>query len=315
MSAHEFRQGMPFTLGYGTNGFTDHPLDVTLDVLEHEGYGAVALTLGFPHLDPFADGWRAEVDALRARLAALHGGAGMRVVVETGTRFLLDPYRKHRPTLVDAEADARLRFLRRAVEIAAALDAECVSFFSGVLPDGASPAEGWSLLRDRLPGLVEHARDHGVRLSLEPEPGMLVETVGDALRLRDELGGGAGDLADLGVTVDVGHCLVVEPDGVVGALRAAAPYLANVQLDDMPRTHHEHRPFGEGEIDLPLVLATLADVGYTGVAAVELPRHSYDAPGLAHRSMTALKHAWDRRSAVPAPDQEPPVSDHPQEVP
>ncbi|MFF2269616.1 sugar phosphate isomerase/epimerase family protein [Cellulosimicrobium cellulans] len=317
MSAHETPQVMPFTLGYGTNGFTDHPLDVALDVLDHEGYGAVALTLGFPHLDPFADGWHAEVDALRRRLATLHGGTGMRVVVETGTRFLLDPYRKHRPTLVDAEAGARLRFLRRAVEIAAALDAECVSFFSGVLPDGASPTEGWSLLRDRLPGLVEHARDHDVRLSLEPEPGMLVETVGDALRLRDELGGDAGDLADLGVTVDVGHCLVVEPDGVVGALRAAAPYLANVQLDDMPRTHHEHRPFGEGEIDLPLVLATLVDVGYTGVAAVELPRHSYDAPGLARRSMAALRDALpaagDRRSAVPA--QEPPVSDHPQEVP
>jgi len=290
---------MPFTLGYGTNGFTDHPLDVALDVLDHEGYGAVALTLGFPHLDPFVEGWGEHVDALRARLGTLHGGAGMRVVVETGTRFLLDPYRKHRPTLVDAEADARMRFLRRAIEIAAALDAECVSFFSGVLPEGTSPEEGWARLRDRLPELVEEARALGVRISLEPEPGMLVETVGDALRLRDELGGPA----ELGITVDVGHCLVVEPDGVVGALRAAAPFLENVQLDDMPRTHHEHRPFGEGEIDLPLVLATLADVGYTGVAAVELPRHSYDAPGLAHRSMTALQRAWDDRPH------------HPQEVP
>ncbi|OLT50241.1 hypothetical protein BJF88_15565 [Cellulosimicrobium sp. CUA-896] len=279
---------MPFALGYGTNGFTDHPLDVTLDVLDHEGYGAVALTLGFPHLDPFAPGWADDVDALRARLAGLRGGAGMRVVVETGTRFLLDPYRKHRPTLVDAEADVRMRFLERAVEIAAALDAECVSFFSGVLPDDATPADGWARLRDRLPALVEHARARGVRLSLEPEPGMLVETVADALRLREDV----GDPPELGITVDVGHCLVVEPEGVVGALRAAAPYLANVQLDDMPPTHHEHRPFGEGDIDLPLVLATLADVGYAGVAAVELPRHSFDAPGLARRSMTALRAAW-----------------------
>ncbi|WP_454041041.1 sugar phosphate isomerase/epimerase family protein [Cellulosimicrobium sp. Marseille-Q8652] len=255
----------PFALGYGTNGFTDHPLDDVLTVLEHEGYDAVALTLGFPHLDPFAPGWGDRVDALRSRLARTHDGAGMRVVVETGTRFLLDPYRKHRPTLVDAEAEPRLRFLERAVEIAAGLDAECVSFFSGVLPDDASPADGWARLRDRLPGLLEHAHGLGVRLSLEPEPGMLVETVADALRLREDLGGPPG----LGITVDVGHCLVVEPDGVVGALRAAAPYLANVQLDDMPSTHHEHRPFGEGEIDLPLVLATLDAVGYTGVAAVE----------------------------------------------
>ncbi|WP_265522899.1 sugar phosphate isomerase/epimerase family protein [Oerskovia flava] len=287
----------PFALGYGTNGFTDHPLDVVLDVLEHEGYGAVALTLGFPHLDPFAPGWGERVDVLRERLAGMHDGAGMRVVVETGTRFLLDPYVKHRPTLVDAQAAARVRFLERAVEIAAGLDAECVSFFSGVLPDDASPADGWARLRDRLPDLVENARGHGVQLSLEPEPGMLVETVADALRLHEELGAPP----ELGVTVDVGHCLVVEPDGVVGALRAAAPHLANVQLDDMPRTHHEHRPFGEGEIDLPLVLATLTEIGYTGVAAVELPRHSYDAPGLARRSMAAMRAATDhtRRTEVP----------------
>ena len=300
----------PFALGYGTNGFTDHPLDDVLAVLDHEGYDAVALTLGFPHLDPFAPGWGERVDALRARLGALRDGAGMRVVVETGTRFLLDPYRKHRPTLVDAEAEARVRFLERAVEIAAGLDAECVSFFSGVLPDGATPAEGWARLRYRLPGLLEHARAHGVRLALEPEPGMLVETVGDALRLREEVGA-----TDLGLTVDVGHCLVVEPDGVVGALRAAAPYLANVQLDDMPSTHHEHRPFGEGEIDLPLVLATLADVGYAGVAAVELPRHSYDAPGLAHRSMAALRAAWDDVPAGHPAAPAAPAPDHPLEVP
>ena len=84
----------------------------------------------------------------------------------------------------------------------------------------------------------------------------------------------------------------MEPEGVEGALRAAAPYLSNVQLDDMPRTHHEHRPFGEGSIDLPMVLATLADVGYSGVAAVELPRHSHDAPRLALDSRTALMRAW-----------------------
>ncbi|MFD6179026.1 MULTISPECIES: sugar phosphate isomerase/epimerase family protein [unclassified Isoptericola] len=278
-----------FRLGYGTNGFGDHPLATALDVLDDVGYDAVALTLGFPHLDPFAPDADAQVARVAERLARMRGGAGAAVVVETGTRYLLDPWVKHRPTLVDAEADARLRYLERAVDVAAALDAECVSFFSGILPAGDRPAEGWARLRDRLPRLLEHARARGVRLSLEPEPGMLVETVDDALRLRDDLGV-AGD--DLGLTVDVGHCLVVEPDGVVGALRAAAPHLANVQLDDMPATHHEHRPFGEGELDLPLVLATLAELGYAGVAAVELPRHSHDAPHLARRSLTALHHAW-----------------------
>ncbi|WP_210410969.1 sugar phosphate isomerase/epimerase [Oerskovia sp. KBS0722] len=278
---------MPFALGYGTNGFTDHPLDVTLDVLAHEGYGAVALTLGHPHLDPFADDADVQVARLRGRLEDL----GMRVVVETGTRFLLDPFRKHHPTFLDPDADLadlRVRFLCRAVEVAAGLRAECVSFFSGVLPVGTTAEQGWERLLARVPRVVAHARDHGVRLALEPEPGMLVETVADALRLRKDVG--APD--ELGVTVDLGHCVVVEPDGVRGALLAAAPHLLNVQVDDMRPTAHEHLPFGDGELDLALALGTLGEIGYTGVAAVELPRHSYDAPRLAHRSMTAMTDAW-----------------------
>lgn len=278
----------PFLLGYGTNGFGDHPLHSALDVLDDVGYDAVALTLGFPHLDPFAPLAGDAVTALRDHLGRMRGGAGAAVVIETGTRYLLDPLHKHRPTLVDRDVGLRMRFLERAVEIAADLDARCVSFFSGILPADADPADGWARLRDRIPALVQYAGERGVQLAVEPEPGMLVETVDDALRLLSEV----GTPPELGITVDVGHCLVVEPDGVRGALQAAAPHLCNVQLDDMPSTHHEHRPFGEGSIDLPEVLATLVDIGYTGVAAVELPRHSHDAPRLALDSRAALLRAW-----------------------
>ena len=277
-----------FTLGYGTNGFTDHPLDRALDVLEHEGYDAVAVTLGFPHLDPFAPDWEQQAEVLRDRLHGMRDGAGMEVVIETGTRFLLDPYRKHRPTLVDLDAEPRMAYLERAIAIAARLDARCVSFFSGVLPHDVALQQAHELMQDRLPRLVAVATEHDVQLSLEPEPGMVIETVADALDLHAALGAPP----ELGITVDVGHCVVVEPDGPVGALRRAAPLLCNVQLDDMPPTHHEHRPFGEGDIDLPAVLGTLAEIGFRGVAAVELPRHSYDAPGLARHSMAALREAW-----------------------
>jgi sugar phosphate isomerase/epimerase len=276
----------PFRLGYGTNGFTDHPLPVALDVLDGAGYDAVGLTVGFPHLDPFSTTDR-DLAELGDRLAGLRGGAGVAVVVETGTRYLLDPVHKHRPTLVDRDADVRMRYLNLAVDVAAALDAQCVSFFSGILPTGDRPEEGWARLRDRVPRVVEHARERGVRLSLEPEPGMLVETVADAVRLLEEL----GTPPQLGITVDVGHCLVVEPDGVVGALRTAAPFLANVQLDDMPSTHHEHRPFGEGELDLPAALNALDEIGYEGLVAVELSRHSHKAHEMVPAAIRALRGA------------------------
>ncbi|MCQ2001120.1 EboA domain-containing protein [Arthrobacter zhaoxinii] len=286
---------VPFSIGYGTNGFTDHPLSDVLELLHELGYGSVALTLGHPHLDPFAPDLDARLSSLRSRLDELE----LRLVIETGTRFLLNRREKHRPALVDEEAAARVDFLRRAVDIAAVLDAECVSFFSGILPPGTSPESGWQRLETRVAEVLGHAAENGVLLAIEPEPGMLVETVADALELRRRLGNPRG----LRVTVDIGHCVVVEPGGVRGALMEAGELLANVQLDDMRSAAHEHLPFGEGEVDVPLALATLAELDYRGVAAVELPRHSFDAPGLAVRSMAALQAAWRDVQASQAAEQ------------
>lgn len=271
----------PFVIGYGTNGFADHPLPVALDVMAHYGYEAVALTLGHPHFDPFGDDW-----AMAARQLAVDlRRRGMRVVVETGTRYLLDPLRKHRPTLVDPEAAERMRFLRRAVEITALLDADCVSIWSGVLRPEVDSATGWRLLLARMAELVSDAADLGVTVSFEPEPGMLVETVADALVLHSALGAPV----NLGITVDLGHCVAVEPDGVDGALLAAGPLLRNVQVDDMRPGVHEHLPLGDGDLDLDLALRTLCHINYRGVIAMELPRHSHAAPELAARSIDAIR--------------------------
>lgn len=273
----------PWVLGYGTNGFADHPLPQALDVIGSGGYGAIALTLGHPHFDPFGPYWRPRAASLKAEL----DDRGMRVVVETGARYLLDPWRKHRPTLVDREAATRIAFLGRAVEIAAALHADCVSLWSGVLPDDVGADEGWELMVGRLAELVRFASERGVTLSIEPEPGMLVETVADAQRLRADL----GDPESVGITVDLGHCVAVEPEGVVGALRQAGRLLRNVQVDDMLPGVHEHLELGTGQLDLPAAITTLREIGYAGVAAVELPRHSHDAPRLAATSIAAWRTA------------------------
>lgn len=275
-------------LGYGTNGFADHPLDAALDVIAANGYGAVALTLGHPHVDPFGDGWLDRAIALGDDLRR----RGLRVVVETGGRFVLDPFRKHRPNLLDDDDDAaaRVAFLVRAVEIAEVLGADCVSLWAGVRPEAVEADAAWARLVERMSSVVAAARDHGVRLGFEPEPGMLVETVADALRLRADL----GDPAELGLTVDLGHCVVVEPDGVDGALRAAGDLLVNVQVDDMLPHVHEHLELGSGTLDLDLAFRTLADLGYAGVAAVELPRHSHAAPRCAEESMARLSDVMER---------------------
>jgi L-ribulose-5-phosphate 3-epimerase len=270
-------------LGYGTNGFANHRLDDALDIIAGLGFTSVALTLDHHHLDPFADDLPAQVSRVAAKLDRL----GLRCVVETGARFLLDPLRKHHPTLVSEAQEVRVDFLLRAVRIAAELNADCVSFWSGIKPADVPVDEAWSRMRSGVAAVLEGAEPLGVTLGLEPEPGMFVQHLTQALRLREEL----GSPSLLGVTLDVGHCVAVEPDDAPTCVRRAGGLLVNVQLDDMRPGVHEHLEFGEGELDLSGTLAALAAVGYAGVAAVELPRHSHAAPDVARRAMEALQAA------------------------
>ncbi|TCB96530.1 sugar phosphate isomerase/epimerase [Micromonospora zingiberis] len=269
--------------GYGTNGFANHRLDDALAVIADLGYTGVALTLDHDHLDPFAPELARRVDAVARRLAALD----LAVVVETGARFLLDPWHKHAPTLLHDDAALRVEFLRRAVAIGADLGAEAVSCWAGVRPATVPPAVAWDRLVAGCAILVEAADSADVRLGFEPEPGMLVEDIAGWQRLYAALGRPPA----LGITLDIGHCRCLEPWPVPQCVREVGAHLVNVQIDDMRRGVHEHLEFGAGEIDFPPVLAALREVDYRGLVAVELPRHSHAAPTVAARSLDFLRAA------------------------
>ena len=269
--------------GYGTNGFANHRLADALTVIAGLGYTGVALTLDHDHLDPFAPGLAARVTRTADQLRDL----GLAVVIETGARYMLDPWRKHAPTLLHDDRKLRLDFLRRAVAVGADLGAEAVSFWAGVRPDDVDERTAWHRLVDGCAEVTEAATAAAVPLGFEPEPGMLVADIADWRRLHAELGAPAM----FGLTLDIGHCRCLEPMPVPDCVTAVAGHLVNVQIDDMVRGVHEHLEFGTGEIDFPPVLRALRESGYRGLVAVELPRHSHAAPAVARESLAFLRAA------------------------
>lgn len=276
--------------GYGTNGFANHRLPDALAIIADLGYAGAALTLDHHHLDPYADGLGRRVAGLADRLRDL----GLAVVIETGARYLLDPRRKHAPTLLDDDREVRLDFLCRAIAIGADLGAEAVSFWAGVRPASMERAVAWNRLVDGCAKVAEAARRAGVPVGFEPEPGMLVETIAGWRTLRRALGAPDG----FGITLDIGHCRCNEPEPVPDCVAAVADHLVGVQIDDMRRGVHEHLEIGEGEIDFPPVLRALEDSGYRGLVSVELPRHSHAAPAVAGRSIDSLRAAWSSRETA-----------------
>ncbi|MCD4532689.1 sugar phosphate isomerase/epimerase [Nocardioides sp. cx-169] len=277
---------MSLRLGYGLNGFAGHRLADACAVVASLGYEGVGLTLDQPHLDPFGDLPRQIAHARRCLDA--HDLAS---VVETGSRYVLDPWHKHEPTLVSDEGrERRVELLRRAVRIAHELGSEAVSCWSGTAPPGVGASVLWRRVVGGLAPVLDDAADLGVTVCVEPEPGMFLATLDDVLALRSRF----GDPEHLQVTLDLGHLVCNEPRTPAETVRRAAPVLGNVQVDDMVRDVHEHLELGTGELDLDSVLGALEAVGYDGLACVELPRHSHAAPTVAASTMAALSSSLER---------------------
>lgn len=275
-----------FRLGYNTNGLAHHrPLDA-LRLLAELGYEAVALTPDVGPLDPLAPDATTVAD-----LRHWSDELGLELAVETGARFVLDARRKHFPTLLEDSAsdrERRIEMLRRSVDLAAELGAGVCSLWSGTGPAELESERAWERLCDGLRFVLAHGAERGVQIAFEPEPGMFVERPAGYLELLERLG---SDAATLGLCLDVGHLLCTGDLPVGDQIRKLAPRLVHVHLDDIRGGVHEHRMFGDGDLDLAETLDALVEVGFDGQAAVELSRDS-------HRGAWAAGEALDRIRAA-----------------
>jgi sugar phosphate isomerase/epimerase len=269
--------------GYNTNGFAHHRLHDALTILAGLGYQGVALTLDYHVLNPFAAETENEIPRIRQLLEELQ----LRLVIETGARFLLDPRRKHQPTLISptpAERKLRLDFLTAAVQIAAGLGSDAVSFWSGTAVDDVGPGVWMQRLIDGCRRLCDVAAALKVRLAFEPEPGMFIDNMARFAELNAAVSHPA-----FGLTIDIGHLHCQGEVPIADYLRRWQHILWNVHIEDMRRGKHEHLMFGDGEIDFAPIMSTLREIGYAGGVYVELTRHSHDAVATAEKSLAFLR--------------------------
>ena len=272
---------MSLRFAFNTNGAAHHRLDDALTLIAEAGYDGVALTLDIHHLDPYDPDFLLNTRHVAARLRALSLGC----VVETGARFLLDSRAKHEPTLLTADPDGRARrvdFLTRALTVVAETGGEAMSFWAGVPKPGVTreQARGWLL--EGVEQVVQVAQAMGVTAALEPEPGMLVETVDDWRALG---------VPGLTLALDTGHCLVTGEREPAAAVAEFAAVLGTVTIEDMKRGAHVHLPFGEGDMDVPGVLRALQAVGFGKLVCVELSRESHRADVMIPAALAALRAA------------------------
>jgi sugar phosphate isomerase/epimerase len=181
-----------------------------------------------------------------------------------------DPYPHYRAI--------RREHTKRALQLAHDLGAACITTEPG---GPLTPEQTWDdgarIFYDEIMPCVELAEKLQVKLLIEPEPGLMIETFGQYLQFVTRI-----NSPWVKLNFDVGHayCVGEDPQNWVEQM---APQTEHYHFEDIAASRkHEHLIPGRGAIDFAATLAEIRDSGYTGWLTVELYPY-IDSPDAAAR--------------------------------
>lgn len=206
-------------LAYSTFGLTQLPILDAIGAVARAGYAGIEIAFHRDQLNPYDLG-ADELDSIKFELQRT---GLVPACVATASHFFM-PSRPHEPSLVATDLAGRKRridLIRRGIRVARHLGAPLVTFGSGFLrPEHARhPAlDPFELLAESVyECLSEIHDDEDITLVIEPEPGMLVETLDQGLALIDVVGSGR-----FALHIDLCHAYCSDADYIAALGRAAS---------------------------------------------------------------------------------------------
>lgn len=254
-------------LSFSSNAFTRYPVHEAVQKIAELGYRGVEILADRPHL--FCPEVTPQVlQTLKDTLAACDIAVA-NINANTACGYYAGVFWEplFEPSLANPDLQARrwrVQYTKASLDLAKALGAANISITAGRMVPGLRPAESLSILKASLAEIIPYAQAAGVRMGIEYEPGLLIESCAELVRFLEEV-----DSPWLGANLDIGHSQVAHED-VATVVRALAGKIFHVHLEDIQGHKHFHLIPGEGDLDFDLILSTLARHAYAGFVTVEL---------------------------------------------
>jgi sugar phosphate isomerase/epimerase len=254
-------------LAFSTNAYLNFSFAEAVRRIAALGYAGVEIMADVPHAWPawmLPEQKQALRDALvQNKLAISNVNAFMMHAVNDARQ------RYWHPSWIEPDPhyrQVRIDHTKRALTLAKELGAPNITTEpGGPVEPGASWSAALKLFVEMLKPVAEHAEKEGVLLLVEPEPGLLIETVDQFLEFMQHI-----DSPAVGMNFDVGHAYCVGDDPAT-AIPRAAPYIRHFHLEDIAATRvHQHLVPGDGAIDFAATLKAIRALDYKGWITVEL---------------------------------------------
>lgn len=255
-------------LGYHTIGLMHHNILDAIDLIADTGYRSIGIAVDHHCLSPFDRAAKVQLQKIKHRLRSMN----LTSCIEANPRFLLDPSQAFLPGLVEPDrkkSESRAEFLKHCIDLAEELDSYCVSISSGPCPQTMTFNAAIDQLVSQLSPLLAYADQRNVEIGLEPEPDMLIDSLGRFDRLFHLL-----PHRRINLTLNVAHMFCAAEVPVGGFIDQWGEKIINVHVSDALAGSHEHLLFGSGQIFFPPILESLGRAGYKNGIQVELEDYS-----------------------------------------
>lgn len=129
----------------------------------------------------------------------------------------------------------------------------------------------WQRTVEKTKALCTYAEYAGVDLALEFEPGFVIDSTEQLLKLMEEV-----DSPNLKANLDLGHAFLCDPDPMA-SIAALSDKIVHCHIEDMKEGIHDHLLPGEGDMDLGEYIEKLKVAGFNGALALDLYKYDYRA--------------------------------------
>jgi fructoselysine 3-epimerase len=268
---------------YSTNVFRTRPLAEAIEGICKAGFCAVEIVADRPHAFPN--------DVSAANIADLNGLLTERKmkICNLNSSIVMSISDFYNPSWLEDDwqkRESRIRYTLDCLRLAGIMGVPFVSTIAGgEIPEAMNQNDAWRLFVSNMQRVLPLAGKLGVKLLIEPEPGLLLETSEQALHLLKEL----EFHESLGINFDAGHffCVGEDPSESWEKLKC---YVSHVHLDDIPANRsHRHTQLGEGALDIPALLNTIRQSEYNGYITIRVDAYEQKAEDIVSASAEYLR--------------------------
>ncbi|CAB1074845.1 Uncharacterized isomerase/epimerase [Olavius algarvensis Delta 1 endosymbiont] len=248
--------------GYSTNAFKNYSLNEAIEIIARIGFKGVEILGDRPHLYP------PDFDEIQlTQLTEVLEKNDMKLTnLNSFTLFAVgDTYL---PSWIEPDKDRReirIQHTLDSLKVAKQIGCPNISIPPGGPLDGMARSQAMQLFHQGLDRVVSLAEELGIRILVEPEPDLMIETTGQFKEFIKDVRSEA-----IGLNFDIGHFFCVGEDPKA-AFEELFQWVGHVHIEDIdPDREHNHLIAGRGGIEFKDIFSSMAQLGYSGDISLEL---------------------------------------------